>query len=77
MLFLDAHQAAAVAPRVAQILQEELGKDPQLDSFGNCATNTQLFRSPDLHFFRLATLAKRNLRLTGDFVCENTRLRVI
>ena len=33
MLFLDAHQAGAVAPRVAQILQEELGKDPQLDSF--------------------------------------------
>ena len=33
LLFLDARQAAAVAPRVAEILREELGIDPQLDEF--------------------------------------------
>ncbi|MET4577928.1 glycerol-3-phosphate dehydrogenase/oxidase [Ottowia thiooxydans] len=33
MLFLDARQAASVAPAVAEILQEELGADPQLDAF--------------------------------------------
>ncbi|MPM23048.1 Glycerol-3-phosphate dehydrogenase 2 [bioreactor metagenome] len=33
MLFLDAKQAAQVAPRVAQILHEELGIEPQLDTF--------------------------------------------
>ena len=33
LLFLDARQAAAVAPRVAEILQEELGQDPRLEDF--------------------------------------------
>lgn len=33
MLFLDARQAIACAPRVAALLQEELGTDPQLDAF--------------------------------------------
>ena len=33
LLFLDARQAAHCAPRVAQILQEETGLDPALDSF--------------------------------------------
>ena len=33
MLFLDAHLAAKLAPRVAQILQEELGSDPALQDF--------------------------------------------
>ncbi|MFN9473361.1 glycerol-3-phosphate dehydrogenase C-terminal domain-containing protein, partial [Acidovorax sp.] len=33
MLFLDARQAIACAPRVAALLQEELGVDPQLDAF--------------------------------------------
>ncbi|QNP50123.1 glycerol-3-phosphate dehydrogenase/oxidase [Diaphorobacter aerolatus] len=37
MLFLDARQAAAVAPRVAEILGEELGIDPQLDVFSAIA----------------------------------------
>jgi glycerol-3-phosphate dehydrogenase len=33
LLFLDAKQAVQLAPRVAQILQEETGQDPALDSF--------------------------------------------
>ncbi|MFT4240691.1 MAG: glycerol-3-phosphate dehydrogenase/oxidase [Acidovorax sp.] len=33
LLFLDARQAAELAPAVAQILREELGADPQLDAF--------------------------------------------
>ena len=33
LLFLDARQAAALAPRVAEILAEELGCDPGLDAF--------------------------------------------
>jgi glycerol-3-phosphate dehydrogenase len=33
LLFLDARQAAALAPRVAEILAEELGRDPELDAF--------------------------------------------
>ncbi|WP_423457674.1 FAD-dependent oxidoreductase [Ottowia sp. VDI28] len=33
MLFLDAKQAASVAPCVAEILREELDTDPQLDAF--------------------------------------------
>jgi glycerol-3-phosphate dehydrogenase len=33
MLFLDARQAADLAPRVAAILQEELGRDPGLAQF--------------------------------------------
>ena len=33
MLFLDAALARDVAPVVAQILQEELGGDPQLSAF--------------------------------------------
>jgi len=33
LLFLDARQAAALAPRVAEILAEELGCDPELDAF--------------------------------------------
>jgi glycerol-3-phosphate dehydrogenase len=33
LLFLDARLAAQWAPRVAQILQEETGLDPALDSF--------------------------------------------
>jgi glycerol-3-phosphate dehydrogenase len=33
LLFLDARLAAQCAPRVAQILQEETGLDPALDSF--------------------------------------------
>jgi glycerol-3-phosphate dehydrogenase len=33
LLFLDAKQAVQLAPRVAQILQEETGQDPGLDSF--------------------------------------------
>jgi glycerol-3-phosphate dehydrogenase len=33
MLFLDARLAAELAPRVAQILQEETGMDPKLDDF--------------------------------------------
>ena len=33
LLFLDARQAAIVAPRVADILQEELGQDPKLEDF--------------------------------------------
>ena len=37
MLFLDAKLAGSIAPRVAQILQEELGIDPQLDAFSAIA----------------------------------------
>jgi glycerol-3-phosphate dehydrogenase len=33
LLFLDARLAAQVAPRVAQILQQETGLDPALDKF--------------------------------------------
>ncbi|MNT27325.1 hypothetical protein D3C72_1629520 [compost metagenome] len=33
MLFLDARLAAKLAPRVAEILCEELGADPALESF--------------------------------------------
>ncbi len=33
LLFLDARRAAELAPRVAAILQEELGRDPQLSAF--------------------------------------------
>lgn len=33
LLFLDARQATQVAPAVAQLLQAELGKDPELDGF--------------------------------------------
>jgi glycerol-3-phosphate dehydrogenase len=33
LLFLDARQAAAVAPRVAAILEEETGLPPRLDEF--------------------------------------------
>ena len=33
LLFLDARQAIALAPAVAQLLQEELGIDPQMDAF--------------------------------------------
>ncbi|MBF5002714.1 glycerol-3-phosphate dehydrogenase/oxidase [Diaphorobacter caeni] len=33
MLFLDARQAAVVAPRVEEILREELGIDPQIGDF--------------------------------------------
>ena len=33
MLFLDARLAAELAPRVAAILQEELGRDPRLAEF--------------------------------------------
>ena len=33
LLFLDARQAIALAPAVADILREELGADPQLDAF--------------------------------------------
>ena len=33
LLFLDAKLAASVAPTVAHIMQEEIGIDPQLDSF--------------------------------------------
>ena len=33
MLFLDALQAAELAPRVAALLQEELGRDPGLAQF--------------------------------------------
>ncbi len=33
LLFLDAALAARIAPRVAEILREELGIDPKLDSF--------------------------------------------
>jgi len=33
LLFLDAKLAASIAPRVAEILREELGIDPQLDDF--------------------------------------------
>jgi glycerol-3-phosphate dehydrogenase len=32
-LFLDARQAARIAPAVAALLQEETGLDPQLDAF--------------------------------------------
>jgi glycerol-3-phosphate dehydrogenase len=32
-LFLDARQAARMAPAVAALLQEETGLDPQLDAF--------------------------------------------
>ncbi len=37
LLFLDARQAAELAPRVAQILEEETGLDPALDSFVHLA----------------------------------------
>jgi glycerol-3-phosphate dehydrogenase len=33
LLFLDAMQAAAVAPQAARLLQEETGLDPRLDEF--------------------------------------------
>jgi glycerol-3-phosphate dehydrogenase len=33
VLFLDARLAERIAPRVAQLLQEETGQDPQLDAF--------------------------------------------
>ncbi|QIL44974.1 glycerol-3-phosphate dehydrogenase/oxidase [Acidovorax sp. HDW3] len=33
LLFLDARRAATLAPRVAALLQEELGGEPQLDAF--------------------------------------------
>jgi glycerol-3-phosphate dehydrogenase len=33
LLFLDAKLAGAIAPTVAEILREETGVDPQLDSF--------------------------------------------
>ncbi|NYT35545.1 glycerol-3-phosphate dehydrogenase/oxidase [Allopusillimonas soli] len=33
MLFLDARQAAALAPRVADIIRSELGRDPGLEAF--------------------------------------------
>jgi glycerol-3-phosphate dehydrogenase len=33
LLFLDARLAAQVAPRVAEIMQAEIGKDPHLDDF--------------------------------------------
>ncbi len=33
LLFLDARQAAALAPAVAALLQQETGADPQLDAF--------------------------------------------
>jgi len=41
LLFLDARLAARLAPRVAAILQEELGQDPQLEAF---VTLTQQYR---------------------------------
>ena len=37
MLFLDARQAAAVAPEVARVLQEETGGDPCLEAFQRLA----------------------------------------
>ena len=42
MLFLDARQAALLAPRVAQVLQEETGLDPALDSFMQLVTQYTL-----------------------------------
>ncbi len=42
LLFLDARLAAKCAPRVAQILQEETGLDPSLDSFLQLARHYQL-----------------------------------
>ena len=33
LLFLDARQAGALAPRVAEIVREEIGRDPGLDAF--------------------------------------------
>ena len=33
MLFLDARKSIALAPRIAALLQEELGVDPQLGPF--------------------------------------------
>jgi glycerol-3-phosphate dehydrogenase len=37
LLFLDARLAAEVAPRVAKILQEETGLDPQTAEFAQLA----------------------------------------
>ncbi len=37
LLFLDAKLAGAMAPAVAEILREETGVDPQLDSFAALA----------------------------------------
>ena len=37
MLFLDARRAAAVAPEVARVLQEETGGDPGLEAFQRLA----------------------------------------
>ena len=33
LLFLDARKAIALAPRIAALLQDELGADPQLEAF--------------------------------------------
>jgi glycerol-3-phosphate dehydrogenase len=41
LLFLDARRAAALAPRVAAILQEELGRDPELAAFEALAQQYQ------------------------------------
>jgi len=43
LLFLDARRAWAVAPRVAAILEQELGRDPELASF---AELTQRYAQP-------------------------------
>lgn len=44
VLFLDARLAQQIAPRVAQILQEETGIDPQLDAF--LSTSEQYILKP-------------------------------
>jgi glycerol-3-phosphate dehydrogenase len=47
LLFLDAQQAMALAPRVAHILQEETGQDPALASFVQLAAQYLLLPSGD------------------------------
>ena len=49
LLFLDARQAASVAPAVAQILAQETGVDPQLDSFKALAQHYSLSETPGQH----------------------------
>lgn len=49
-LFLDARAAEAMAPRVAELLQEETGIDPQLDAFLTLCQQYRIPSSPSLGF---------------------------